>query len=114
MANFKVSLRLGEKTIVEYVEADSVEDILVFYSQVSEAEVIRIEKVVYEKNVVPQRKYWSLVKVLARSNSGIARQYIFHGVKRSVSERELLNAMRRFLRVEGQRIDSVLTTLWKK
>ncbi len=114
MANFKVVLRLGEKTFTEYVEADSVEDILSFYSQVSEAEVIRIERVVYEKNAVPQRKYWSLVKVLARSNSGIARQYIFHGVKRSVSERDLVGAMKRFLKVGGKRIDGVITTLWKK
>ncbi len=107
-------MRLGEKTFTEYVEADSVEDILSFYSQVSEAEVIRIEKVVYEKNVVPQRKYWSLVKVLAHSNSGIARQYIFHGVKSSVSERDLVGAMKSFLKVGGKRIDGVITTLWKK
>jgi len=116
MAKYKVALKQGQKTWIEYVEADSVEDILSFYSVVSTAKVIRIEKIVYEDlsgNIpVDDRNYWSLVKVVARRD-GFSRQYIFHNVKRNLSGRDLASYMRRYLKVAGGPIEGVITVLWK-
>ena len=113
---YKITLRLGAKTFVEYVEADSLNDVLNFYRAVSRAKVSKVELVVYEDNSEPPpdsiSDRWNLVKVIARRN-GYSRQYIFHAVKRNLGLRELSEAMRRYLRVHNGRIEGVLTVLWK-
>ena len=117
MAKFKVALKQGQKTWIEYVEADRVEDVLAFYKRVSAAKVVRIEKIVYEEPMgdVPldDRRYWSLVKVIARRD-GFSRQYVFHNLKLSVDGKNLAEAMRNYLKVAGGKIDGVITVLWKR
>ncbi len=118
MAKYKVALKQGQKTWIEYVEADSVDDILGFYSLVSTAKVIRIEKIVYEASPdvsisVDDRKYWSLVKVIARRDM-YSRQYIFHNLKLSMDSLKLAEYMRKYLKVAGGPIEGIITTLWKR
>ena len=113
---YKVTLRLGAKTFVEYVEADSLNDVLSFYRAVSRAKVSKVELVLYEDNSEPPSddvvNRWNLVKVIARRN-GFSRQYIFHAVKRNLGLRELSEAMKRYLKVHNGRIEGILTVLWK-
>jgi len=113
---FKITLKQGQKTWVEYAEAGSLQDVLAFYKAVSTAKVIKVEQILYEDNgEVPldDRKYYSLVKVIAR-REGFARQYIFHNVKLSISFNELADLMRKYLNVAGGKIEGVITVLWKK
>jgi len=114
---FKVALRQGQKTWVEYVEAKSLEDVLSFYEAVSTAKVVRVEQIVYENengNVpLDDRQYWSLVKVIARRD-GFARQYLFHNLKLSIDAVKLAELMRSHLLVAGGKIEGVITSLWKR
>jgi hypothetical protein len=114
---FKVSLKQGQKTWTEYIEADSLKDVLNFYRAVSTAKVVRVEQILYEDNSkeVPldDRNYFSLVKVIARRD-GFSRQYIFHNVKLSLSVKELADLMRQYLKVAGGKIEGVITVLWKR
>jgi len=114
---FKVALKQGQKTWVEYVEAETLEDVLNFYKAVSTAKVVRVEQILYEdtdkKIPFDDGNYYSLVKVIAR-REGFSRQYIFHNVRLSISAKDLANLMRSYLKVAGGKIEGVITVLWKK
>jgi len=114
---FKVALRQGQKTWIEYIEAKSLEDVLNFYKAVSTAKVVRVEQIVYEnenENVpLDDRSYWSIVKVIARRD-GFSRQYLFHNVKLNIDTEKLAELMRQHLRVAGGKIEGVITVLWKR
>jgi len=113
---FKVTLRQGQKTFVEYVEADNWRDVLEFYERVSTAKVVKIEQIVYKSDgFVPDNgNYWGMVKFIVRSSSGYSRQYVFHNVKLSHDSRSLSDLVKRYLKVAGKSIDSILVVLWKR
>jgi hypothetical protein len=114
---FKVTLRQGQKTFVEYVESDNWRDVLEFYKRISTAKVVKIEQIVYKSSddfVPDDGNYWSLVKVIARSNNGYARQFVFHNVKLSIDQRDLSELVRQYLKVAGRPIEGLVTVLWKR
>jgi hypothetical protein len=114
---FKVALKQGQKTWIEYIEAPSLEAVLSFYNQVSTAKVIRVEQIVYTSEGNPpldDGRYYSLVKVIARNGAGQSKQFIFHNVRLFLNQRDLSSLIRRYLKVAGQPVEGVLTVLWKK
>ena len=116
MPEFKVTLRQGQKTWVEYVEADTWKDALSFYKTVSTARVVKIEQVVYRSNeefVLDDGSYWKMAKVIARRD-GIARQYLFHNIKLSITPQKLAELLKQYLRVANGKIEGVVTVLWKR
>ena len=117
MPEFKVTLRQGQKTWVEYVEAGSWEDVLAFYKAVTTAKVTKIEQIVYrgnEREFVPDDgRYWRAVKVIVR-REGWARQYFFHNVRLSITPQKLSELLRQYLRVANGKIEGIVNVLWKR
>lgn len=115
---YRVQLKLGSRTITEYVEASNVSQVLSFYQTVSVAQVSQICKIEYEDNTRQPNDnmdYFSKVKVIARNNDqGIARQYIFSYLKPTLKESELYNAMVANLSVGGFTIKSLVSALWTR
>lgn len=116
MPEFKVTLRQGQKTWVEYVEADTLEDVLSFYKAISTARVVKIEQIVYKGSdefVPDDGNYWRMVKVIARRD-GVARQYLFHNVRLSITPQKLTELLKQHLKVANGKIEGVVTVLWKR
>lgn len=117
MSEFKVTLRQGQKTWVEYVEANVWEDVLAFYKAVTTADIVKIEQIVYrnpKREFIPDDgKYWKSVKVIVRRD-GFARQYFFHNVRLSITPQKLSELLRQYLRVANGKIEGVVNVLWKR
>jgi len=118
MPMFRVQLKQGSRTIVNHLEADSWEDILSFYNAVSTMKVSEILEVKYSDDKQPpidDFNYKRLFKGIVRSEDlKISRQIILHNIKKSISVDELANYIKSYLKIRGNKIDGVLTTLFKQ
>lgn len=118
MPLFRVQLKQGKRTIVENVEAKSLDALLAFYQAITTMEVKEVLRVEYlnpsETVPIDDFNYQSLVKTIATDKeTRRSRQFIFHNVKNSISEQELYSLMRTYLEVSGGSIDSITGTLFK-
>ena len=117
MPKYRVQLKQGKRTITEYIEAKDLNSLLAFYNTISTMQVSGVLKVEYENKSLPpvdDFNYYSIVKVFARNNNRQAKQFIFHNVKPSVSETDLINAIKSNLEINGFSVDSTIINLWKR
>jgi hypothetical protein len=118
MPLFRVKLSQGSRTVVENVEAKSLTALLDFYQFITTMEVREVLKVEYlnPSEVIPidDFNYDPLIKVMAKSDTvRKSRQFIFHNIKKTVSDEELFLKMSQCLEVAGSNIDSCFAPLRK-
>lgn len=118
MPQYQVSLVQGSNSVTEYIEAKNLAALLDFYQYASTMEVKKVLKVEYvnPSSVYPidDFNYEKLMKVTARAEStGRSRQFIFHHLKKTVSDEELYAKMKECLEVGGASISSMYSPLRK-
>ena len=117
MPMYRVQLKQGSRTIVNHIEADNWEDVLNFFNAISTMKVSEILEVRYSDDARPpidDFNYKKLFKGIIRSSEArVSRQIILHNIKNSVTLDELANYIKQYLKIEGKRVDGVLTTLFK-
>jgi len=118
MPHYKVQLKQGSRTIVEYIEAPSVSSVLSFYESITTMKVTEVLKIEYEYegSVIPPDdfQYQKIYRALVKENStGSSRQVIFHNIKPSVSSTNMAALIKSHLEIGGMNVDSVLCNLMK-
>ena len=117
MPLYRVQLKQGSRTIVNHVEAKSLNDLLAFYDRISTMKVTEVLEVVYQSGgdiPVDDFNYKKLFKGYIRNTSSHkSRQIILHNLKKSVDEDDLVSAIKAHLEVDGLVVDSVYCSLFK-
>lgn len=119
MPQYKVQLKQGSRTIVEYIECSSVASALSFFESVTTMKVTEILKIEYqapENTIIPNDdfQYRKIYKAFIKdTTTNQSRQVIFHNIKLTVNENELANYIMAYLEIEGLKADSVYCSLFK-
>ena len=117
MPIFRVQLKQGSRTIVNHIEADTWEDVKSFYDAVSTMKVTEILQVVYQssdKNIpVDDFNYKKLYKAFISNDSRESRQIIVHNIKKSINEKDIVNYIKKYLKVAGKKVEGVRVSLFK-
>ncbi|MDT8338741.1 MAG: hypothetical protein RQ763_06055 [Sulfurimonas sp.] len=120
MPQYKVQLKQGQRTIVNHIEAKSLQSVIDFYSQVSTMKLTEILKVEYQADgIIPSDdfQYTKLFKGLLKhetDTSRVSRQLILHNIKNTINETELFALIKTHLEVNGQSVTGVYAGLFKK
>lgn len=117
MANFQVQLKQGATVKSVNVEADNYENVLLFFQSVTTMKVTEIKKVEYQMDgLIPSddMQYYPVVKTIGRNDDqNIAKQFLLNNIKLTINENELFAFMKQYLTIDGFKIDSVLSTVFK-
>ncbi len=117
MPFYRVQLKQGSRTIVNHIEAKSVDAVLAFFNELTTMQVSQILEVKYEDNSNPpidDFNYKPLYKAFIRNESShISKQIILHNIKPSKHEADILRAAKQYLEINGLKVDSVVTSLFK-
>ena len=118
MSVYKVQLKQGSRTLVEYIEASSVSDVQAFYSTVTTMKLTEVLKVEYQAsdNSIPidDFNYNRLYKAFIKDTStGKSRQVILHHLKKSLNENEIADYIKAYMKIDGVAVDSVYCSLMK-
>lgn len=117
MPKYKVQLKQGSRTLVDYIEAKSVADVLAFYSTLSTMKVSEILKIEFEDNTKPSIddfNYWSLFKGIIANADRMSHQIIIHNIKPNKNEKDIAMACQTHLEVNSLSVKSIMTGLFKK
>ena len=117
MPFYRVQLKQGSRTIVNHLEADDWEDVLNFYNAVSTMKVSEILEIKYKDETKPpidDFNYKRLFKGFIRNEKErVSRQIIIHNIKKSVNINDIYSFIKQYLTIQGLKVDSILTTLFK-
>ncbi|MDD3466632.1 MAG: hypothetical protein PHE67_05725 [Campylobacterales bacterium] len=118
MPKYRVQIKQGSKTMVQHIEASSVDAVLALYQTLSTAKVTEILKVEYENLTTPpadDMQYYSVFKGLVRdSSTHKSRQIIINNIKLTKSTDAISTALKEYIELDGKRIDGVVSTLLKR
>ncbi len=118
MPKYRVQIKQGSKTMVQHIEASSVDAVLALYQALSTAKVTEILKVEFEDTTTPppdDMQYYSVFKGIVRdSSTHKSRQVIINNVKLSKSTDAISTVLKEYLELDGRRIDGVVSTLLKR
>ena len=117
MPKYKIQLKQGKRTLVDYGEFKSVASVLAHYGAISTMKVTEVLKVEYESDgVVPidDFNYQSLFKgIVKNTDNRMSKQVIFHNIKPTVSESEIYASCMSNMEINGFKIDEMVATLFK-
>lgn len=117
MPNYRVQLKQGSRTVVAHVEASSPSSVLALYEELSTMKVTEILEIVYQSDALPppdDLAYHSVWKGIIRNEAlGVSRQVLIPHVKLSKNSNEVSASIRTHLQVNGAKVDSVITSLFK-
>jgi len=117
MPLYRVQLKQGSRTIVNHIEAKSLNDLLSFYDRVSTMKVTEVLEVVYQNNhdiPIDDFNYKKLFKGYIRNHSSHkSKQIILHNLKPTINEDDLYSAIKAHLEIDGLVVDSVYCSLFK-
>jgi len=117
MPKYKVQLKQGKRTIVEHIEAKSLEAVQSFYSTLSTMKLTEVLKIEFQDTTTPpidDYNYQSLFKGYVRNkDTRKSKQIILHNLKSSVNEQDIYTACQNHLEIDGVSIDSVALSLFK-
>jgi len=120
MPQYKVQLKQGQRTIVNHIEAKSLQSVLDFYNIVTTMKVTEILKIEYQADgaiPIDDFQYTKLFKGLIKhetDSSRVSRQLILHNIKNTINEDELFSLIKAHLEVNGQSVTGVYAGLFKK
>ncbi len=117
MPKYRVQVKQGSKTMVQHIEAKSVDSVLAFYNTLSTARVTEILKVEYEDSRTPpvdDFQYNSLCKIMiANTSSNISKQVIINNLKITKDENDIVAACKAYLEIDGLSVNSCYSCLVK-
>ena len=117
MPKYRVQLKQGKRTVVEHIEARSLEDVKNFYKKVTTMQLTEVLRIEYENKSTPPMddyNYQSLFKgFIKNKDSRKMKQIILHNVKNSISEQDVYEACKAHLEIDSLGVDSVTATLFK-
>lgn len=118
MPNYKVQLKQGKRTIVEYIEAANVASVLQYYEAITTMKVTEILKIEYENltdNIpVDDFNYTAIFKGFVKDTaSNKTRQIIHHNLKTSIDFNDIASLIKSTIKIDGAAVDSVYCTLMK-
>ena len=117
MPLYRVQLKQGSRTIVNHIEANSVQNVLNFFNKVSTMKVSEILEVKYQDKTTPpidDFNYKKLFKGFIRNeDAGISKQIVLQNIKHSVNEKEIYEACKKFLEINSQKVSGVYCSLFK-
>lgn len=117
MPKYKIQLKQGKRTLVDYGEFKSVNHALAHYNLISTMKVSEILKVEYEDLKTPpidDYNYRSLFKGMIKNNtSRKVKQVIFHNIKMGKSENDIYNSCITNMEIDSLAVDSVTASLFK-
>ncbi|WP_456400159.1 hypothetical protein [Persephonella sp.] len=117
MPKYRVQLKQGKRTIVEYIESDSVNSVLSFYNSLTTMKVSQILEVKYIDESDPpvdDFSYFSVVKVICSNDYRQSRQFIFHNVKLTVDENKLSQLLKNHIQINSHKITSVVINMFRR
>ena len=117
MPKYRVQLKQGSRTIVNHIEAKSVDAVLAFFNELTTMQVSQILEIKYEDNSTPpidDFNYKPLYKGFIRNDSTHkSKQIILHNIKPNKHETDIYRACQQYLEIDGSRVDSVVSSLFK-
>ena len=117
MPKYRVQLKQGKRTIVEHIEAKSVDAVLNLYNTLTTMKVTEILKIEYQDTTTPpidDYNYQSLFKGFIKNNdTRQIKQIILHNIKIGVNENDIYSACISNLEINGVSVDGVTLTLFK-
>ena len=117
MPKYRIQLKQGKRTLVEYGEFKSVDACLMFYQTLSTMKVTEILKVEYEDltHVPPDDfQYRSIFKAFIKNNtSRVSQQIILHNIKLTKNENDIYMACVEAMEINGLKVDGVTASLFK-
>lgn len=119
MAYYRVQLKQGRRTITNRIHAKSVEHCKAFFDELTTMKVTEILEVKYlasDKTIpVDDFNYQSICKVIMKNKDlNMSLQAVINNVKINKSEDDVYNACLKHLDINGSKIDSIVTALFKK
>ena len=118
MPLYRIQLKQGKRTVVEYVEGKSVTALLTFFEYITTmkvTEILRVEYSAPEDTIIPidDFVYDGLFKVFVKNDQRSSKQFIFHNIKKTVNDTELFAKMVECLEVGNLPITSCFSPLRK-
>lgn len=117
MPKYRVQLKQGKRTIVEHIEAKSVDAVKTFYNTLTTMKLTEILKIEFQDTTTPpidDYNYQSLFKGFVRNkDTRQMKQIILHNLKIGVNENDIYDACLQHLELNGVGVDSVTLTLFK-
>ncbi len=117
MPKYRVQLKQGSRTIVNHIEAKSLNDLLAFYDEISTMKVTQVLEIVYEDESRPpidDFNYKPLYKAFIRNEATHkSKQIILHNIKPAKHEDDIVKSIKAHLEIDGLKVDGVVTSLFK-
>lgn len=118
MPNYKIQLKQGKRTLVAHGEFKNVASVLDHYHLLTTMKVSEILKVEYIDETTPpidDFNYRSLYKgFLKNDTSRKSRQIVIQNLKLSKDELDIFNSAKINMEIDGLKVDSVTSSLFKK
>lgn len=118
MPRYRIQLKQGKRTLVEYGEFKSLSSLLAHYETISTMKVTEVLKIEYENDSsIPADDfaYHSIFKAMIKNeNARISQQVIFHNIKLNKSEVDIYNSIKANMEIDNLTVDSIYCTLFKK
>ncbi len=118
MPRYRVQLKQGRRTIVNQIEARSVENVKAFFDEVSTMKVTEILEIKYSAltDTIPNDdfNYHPIVKMFIKNTKkNMSFQLVLNNIKPTKNEDDLYQACTRYLTIAGGKVDSITTSLFK-
>lgn len=117
MPKYRVQLKQGSRTIVNHIEAKTVNDCLTFFNTLSTMQVSEILEVKYTDETlqpIDDLAYYPMAKMFAYNEaSGKSKQVLIHNVKLSKNEADIDLAIKQHLEIDTLTVNSTLCGLFK-
>ncbi|NOQ31680.1 MAG: hypothetical protein GQ570_11215 [Helicobacteraceae bacterium] len=117
MPKYKVQLKQGSRTIVNRIEAKSVQSVISFFETLSTMKVTEVLKIEYENDSLPpvdDMQYYPHVKAfITNDTSKKSMQIIVHNLKLTKDSKDLKDMCISHLEIDNLVIDSLSISVFK-
>lgn len=117
MPKYRVQLKQGSRTIVNHIEAKSVQSVLDLFNTLTTMQVSEILKIEYTDDTLPPVDdfvYYPLVKFIVKNDvSNKSSQVVLHNIKMTKNVDEIAQKAIETLEIQTLNIDSCYSFLMK-
>lgn len=117
MPIYKVQLKQGRRTIVNQIEAKSVNDAVQFFEKITTMKVSEVLELKYYSELKPpidDFNYNSLYKGIVKNNQKFSKQIVLNNVNLNKNEDDIYQACIQHLEVGTLKVESIVSSLFKK
>lgn len=111
MPNYKVKLKSGSRSVIDYIEAKSTQDVISFFKNVTSMSLVEIVETVklnvnFSKIDNPST-YWNYLKVKCENIDKEYKYFEFYSVKKSLSTNSIYSVIFNNFTVNSKAIKSI-------